>query len=178
MKQSNKWGFTLIELLVVVLIIGVLAAVALPQYQKAVEKSRYVEARQTISLLENAIELYLLENGFPIKATSFLTGEEYVYDERLEKIDNLAIELPCSFTEEGYCMLENFMYILGCRPDRKCEIESRRLNDNYYPVLFSLYDAQMGKWTRICGYNDPLGKAGCEYLENSGGWQALEGYDI
>ena len=53
-----KKGFTLIELLVVVLIIGILASIGIPQYFKAVERSRVTEASNTFANIKNAQERY------------------------------------------------------------------------------------------------------------------------
>ena len=58
----NKKGFTLLELLVVVLIIGILAAIALPQYNKIVEKSRMSEAIQMLHQIHRICQIYEL-NG-------------------------------------------------------------------------------------------------------------------
>lgn len=79
-------GFTLIELLVVVLIIGILASVALPQYQVAVEKSRAGSLMPNLRTIKNALEVYRLANG------------EYPPD----RIGGLDISLPgCTEDEAG-----------------------------------------------------------------------------
>ncbi|MGN0017359.1 MAG: type IV pilin protein [Candidatus Avelusimicrobium sp.] len=80
-------GFTLIELLVVVLIIGILSAVALPQYQKAVEKSRAAQALAVLKSLAAAEQSYYMANG------------QYA-----NYFDELDVELPWSGAEKWYSM--------------------------------------------------------------------------
>lgn len=87
----NK-AFTLIELLVVVLIIGILSAIALPQYQMAVEKSRAAEAFSMLKAIQQAGIACELEKS----------DECY--------FDDISIELS-GFDCDGYCCEgEHFYY--------------------------------------------------------------------
>lgn len=72
MQKTRKFltGFTLLELIIVVIIIGVLAGVAIPQYLNAAEKARAAKARANLVTLAQAEKIYHAEQS---AYTTFLT---------------------------------------------------------------------------------------------------------
>ncbi|MGI6408175.1 MAG: pilin [Thiopseudomonas sp.] len=73
MKVQMQKGFTLIELMIVVAIIGILAAVAIPQYQNYVGRANFASGLSTVNALKTNIESQIMETGsFP--DTSDLTA--------------------------------------------------------------------------------------------------------
>ena len=60
--MKNK-AFTLIEVLIVILVIGIIASIALPQYQKIMDKTKYSEKAWNIRTIYNALERYYLTTG-------------------------------------------------------------------------------------------------------------------
>ncbi len=88
--KNNNQGFTLLELLVVVLIIGILAAVALPQYKLAVDRSKMTQLIAFANIVKQAQQRYYLANGSYANNWSDLdiTLDGYEYSRGNLYIDN------------------------------------------------------------------------------------------
>lgn len=162
MNNTKTKGFTLIELLVVVLIIGILASVALPQYEKAVAKSRLAEAMTNVKSMRDACNVLAMNVG-----VAGCSGFDH-------EMDDLDIEIPgedCSWQGGAWkCKkTKNFMYSLnspgggpvayyrhGTNPTRGDE-------GDYSLCIYSVEDTNSASHGNIqCGYTDEKSKGICK----------------
>ena len=95
--KNTRRGFTLIELLVVVIIIAILAAIALPQYNKAVMKARTADIQTFMAHVEKAMDLYVLENGYS-SSVKYIPWDEMGIDvsSYCDSIGAVNIGYPCT----------------------------------------------------------------------------------
>jgi len=152
--KNNKPGFTLIELLVVVLIIGILAAVALPQYQMAVNKSRVTQAYVMLRALAGSQERYFLETGG-------------TYANRFDQLD-VFMDKSCTGNP---CTVGPYTYTLWTNPQRQIDVglSTIGINLSYFYAdpdpssVYYTYGVRKG-WYKCDSKSTPQGKKLCAGL--------------
>ncbi len=151
-KTSCKSAFTLIELLVVVLIIGILASIALPQYQKAVEKSRVSEANLILKSIVDACAVQRLSGEGGNGNTNIFSCAWDVIG--VEVGDTVACDIAARQAKYfWYSLDESADDIYACRGEYNCE----EMDPDY--CIFQDY-----QHNRRCRGNGEFGKKICKSL--------------
>ena len=152
--MNNKKGFTLIELLVVVLIIGILAAMALPAYFRAVERSRISEAEILMGNVVQAQQRFKLRtNKYATKWSALDVAPAGATAEA-----GLCTKAPAEHTDTTACG-NGFLITLSSistAPDNKAAVVATRVNNDQY-----------GKYQLIRFYEDPSNAVYCNAGSNT-----------
>jgi len=161
-------GFTLIELLVVVLIIGILAAVALPQYQRAIDKSRFMTYIQVLHGIKRAQETYYLANGFYAPSLKEL-DVDYTAGCTATSERNNMWTCPHGFyidLARAYDVALGGLSVSLC-PGHNTSYESCRDNTHAsYHIYFDHYPDATKSGKTYCSSSTPRGEAICKSLQN------------